>query len=65
MIFEYYLANQKVCFIKMAAKHFGRFAGKGIDFDTNFIALPGRFNLFVIVLNARHDTHVQKLKRNI
>ena len=58
-----YFTDENVGFIEMSSEHLGRFAGDGVDFDADLLALPGRLNLFVVALDARHDANVEKLKR--
>ena len=58
-----YLAHQNILLIEMPPEHFRRFSRDRLDLDADFFTFPGSFDLFVIALNARHNTNVEELKK--
>ena len=58
-----YFTNKDISFIKMSAKHFGGLAGRGFNFNTDFVSFPRSFDLFVIALNACDDTDFKELEK--
>jgi len=47
----------------MTPEHFWRFAGNGVDLDADLFALPSRFYLLMVALDASDDADVEELEK--
>lgn len=47
----------------MAAVHFGRLSGNGLDLDADLLSFLGAVDGFMVHLDARHDSDVHELRQ--